>query len=103
MSEENLFVRLMRSVEGDTGPFVTGPTRAVVSDLRQLVLRRLQSRGGRPSDPNWTITRLIPMSTETWERLHTLAQTISRDGRRASSGQVAALLLEEGLDAILRQ
>jgi hypothetical protein len=104
MTEDNLFARLMRSAEGEPGPFVTVPTRSLVSDLRSLVLRRLQSRGGRPSDPNWTMTRLIPMSKKTWEGLRSLSTSISSEGgRTASRGQVAALLLEQALEVVLGQ
>ncbi|HEX4519003.1 MAG TPA: hypothetical protein VH063_05415 [Gaiellaceae bacterium] len=101
---ENLFTRLMRSLDGEPGPFLASAPRPAISDLRGMVLSRLQSRGGRPSDPSWTLSRLIPMSSTTWDRLHDLAQSISAGGERsASRGQVAALLLEQAVEAFAGQ
>src|SRR5688500_15755695 len=65
--------------------------------IAPIVQGRLVSRGGRPSDPNWTIARKVPMKPETWDRLDQCAQELQRQEIKVSAGQVAAIALEQGL------
>lgn len=68
---------------------------------KELSLRLTPSRGrrpGRPTDPSWRVSRKVPMSEATFERLEVLPDSISIDERKVSPMQVAAQLLEEGLE-----
>ena len=69
--------------------------------LAEILTERLQPsqgrRPGRPSDPSWVLQGKVPMSEETKERLASLAEKMSSDGRRISPMQVAAQLLEESI------
>lgn len=56
---------------------------------------RLKSSGGRPTDPDWTIYRPIPMKPETWETLRQIAVDASSEERHMSPAQVGAFLLEK--------
>lgn len=59
--------------------------------------KRLTSSGGRPTDPDWTMRRLIPMAVSTWEHLEALAERWSGIERQVGPGQVAAFLLEDAV------
>ena len=37
--------------------------------LREEFNQRLRSSGGRPTDPAWTVTRLVPFKEDNWTRL----------------------------------
>ena len=66
--------------------------------LLEEVKGRLVSRGGRPSDPDATIRRLVPLKRQVWRALQTQARILSRRrGRPISPGQLAAVLLEQGV------
>ncbi len=72
-----------------------------MSVIGSIVKERLVSRGGRPSDPAWTIVRKVPMRPETWSELGHFAQELQEKNIRVSAGQVAAIALERGLSKIL--
>ncbi|HSX53202.1 MAG TPA: hypothetical protein VLF90_02445 [Patescibacteria group bacterium] len=59
---------------------------------------RLVSSGGRPTDPDWTIYRPIPMKPETWDTLRQLAVDASSEQRHMNPAQVAAFLLERAIE-----
>jgi hypothetical protein len=65
--------------------------------LRVEVERRLKSSGGRPTDPDWTMTRVVRFQPSRWEELEQLAATLSQEGRTVSPSQLAAMLVERGL------
>ena len=65
--------------------------------LSTFVHRRLVSRGGRPSDPSWTLRRLVPFSGDTWRRLTAEAQRLSNSTRRLTAAQLAAIFIERQL------
>lgn len=65
--------------------------------LRAQVQGRLQSSGGRPTDPSWTLSRQVPFKAETWDRLQRAAEELGTTGRRVGAAQVAAVLLERQL------
>lgn len=66
--------------------------------LRQEVGTRLQSTGGRPTDPAWEITRSIRFDREHWQMLESISGALSESGSGASPGQVAAILLEKAIE-----
>lgn len=70
--------------------------------IASMVRERLVSRGGRPSDPAWTIVRKVPMRPETWKELDRCAQELQGQNVRVSAGQVAAIALEKGLQSTLK-
>jgi len=67
-------------------------------ELRAEVQRRLRSTGGRPTDPDWDVRRLVPFRREGWQELERLARDCERNGQRVSPSQLAALLIERGLE-----
>ena len=69
-------------------------------ELRVEVQRRLRSTGGRPTDPDWDIRRLVPFRREGWQELERLASMCEREGKRVSPSQLAALLIERGLESL---
>lgn len=79
-------------VSGFPGDFLS------LQSLASITRHRLVSRGGRPSDPSWTISRKVPMKAETWQRLDLYAQKLQEQEIRISAGQVAAIALERGLE-----
>jgi hypothetical protein len=70
-----------------------------VLQLQSELAERLQTGAGagRPSDPTWTIRRLVGFRPDTWQALAELAAQLSTPERRVSPGQVAARLIEEGV------
>src|SRR3712207_605121 len=70
-----------------------------VMQLQAELAERLRprSRAGRPSDPEWTMRRLVGFRPETWRALAEIAAQVSTPQRRVSPGQVAARLIEDGL------
>lgn len=65
--------------------------------LSPMITSRLVSRGGRPTDPSWTVRRLVPFSPETWNRLTAEANRMSTPARRMTPAQLAAILIERHL------
>jgi hypothetical protein len=63
--------------------------------------RRLKSTGGRPTDPAWKVQRLVPFGEARWRQLEDLAEDLSSSERKVSPGQLAAVLIERALDAIV--
>lgn len=61
--------------------------------LRQELLNRLQSNGGRPGLAGATRRVKIPLSDAEWMELEELALAISSPGFAPSAGQVASVLL----------
>ena len=68
--------------------------------LREEFGRRLRSTGGRPTDPEWTVTRQVPFKDDSWSRLQGLANDVGATGRRVGPAQVAALLIESSLEEL---
>lgn len=71
-----------------------------VIQLQAELAERLHTgaRAGRPSDPTWTIRRLVGFRAETWQALTDIAFRLSTPRRRVSPGQVAASLIEDGIE-----
>jgi hypothetical protein len=72
-----------------------------VAALAHEVHHRLVSTGGRPSDAAPTIRRLVPIRKAVWRDLQIRAARLSASGRSVSPGQLAAILLERGLRALV--
>jgi hypothetical protein len=68
-----------------------------------IVRERLVSRGGRPSDPAWTIVRKVPMRPETWAELDRCAHELQGQNVRVSAGQIAAIALERGIQFVSKR
>lgn len=65
--------------------------------LRSELALRLQSDGGRPTDPAWTVRRIVPFRPAGWAELQDFAARLTAQGRSVSPAQLAALLIERGL------
>lgn len=65
--------------------------------LRAEVAERLRSSGGRPTDPAWTVRRVVPFRPSGWAELEVLAARLTSAGRTVSPAQLAAVLIERGL------
>ena len=68
--------------------------------LRAEVALRLKSTGGRPTDPDWNVQRLVSFRDERWRQLEELAKVVSTGGRKVSPGQLVAILIERALENI---
>jgi hypothetical protein len=80
-------------IEGQPGPI----TRYA---LRQELLQRRQSRGGRPGIEGTSFRAKIPVEDEDWQRLEALATLVSAEGFSPSPGQVASVLLALALRSV---
>lgn len=83
---------------------VHGRVRAQSPDtlavVRQELLRRLSSSGGRPSLEGTSRRQKIPLDDEDWERLRQIADAIRDDEVRPTAGQVASVLLHRTLSGL---
>jgi len=80
------------------------PTHGLGMRFAPLIVReRLVSRGGRPSDPAWTIVKKVPMRPETWKEFNRCAQELQSQRIRVSAGQIAAITLERGLQITMTE
>ena len=70
--------------------------------LRAELGRRLRSSGGRPTDPEWSVRRVIPFKEERWRELERLAERCREGGQTVSPSQLAAVLIERGLKDLKR-
>ena len=66
--------------------------------LGEEIRSRLRSAGGRPTDPSWTARRCVPFKPDIWHRLSELARQMSTKDRKVTPAQVAAILVERGLE-----
>lgn len=68
--------------------------------LREELLKRLQSSGGRPALAGATRRAKVPLSDKEWLQLEELAAAVSSSGFAPSAGQVASVLLTLSLDLV---
>lgn len=80
---------------------VAGPLDMLA--LRDQFSARLRSSGGRPTDPSWNVTRQVPFKEDTWARLQDVASDVGVSGRRVGPAQVAAVIIENGLQELEEQ
>jgi hypothetical protein len=71
--------------------------------LREELVKRLQSSGGRPALAGVTRRAKVPLSDEEWLQLEELAAVVSSSGFAPSAGQVASVLLSLSLHAVAAQ
>ena len=74
----------------------SGPLELI--QLREEIDTRLSSRGGRPSDPEWNLRRVIPLKKASWDFLRATSGKL-----RVNPGHLAAILLERGIDSFKRR
>jgi hypothetical protein len=74
----------------------SGPLELI--QLREEIDARLTSRGGRPSDPEWNLRRVIPLKKASWDFLQETSGKL-----RVNPGQLAAILLERGIDSFKKR
>jgi hypothetical protein len=80
-------------VQGPPGP-------VTLFALRQELLRRRQSSGGRPGIEGTSFRTKIPVREQDWQRLQAIASSLSAHGFTPSPGQVASVLLSIALRSI---
>ncbi len=62
---------------------------------------RTPKGGGRPTDPEWTQRRIVPLAEQTLGRLEQLAKRVGEaENVRVEPMQVAALILERTLESM---
>jgi hypothetical protein len=82
-------------LEGSPGPIT-------LYALRQELLGRRQSSGGRPGIEGTSFRAKIPLGEHDWQRLETLAATLSAEGFSPSAGQVGSVLLSLALRSLTK-
>ncbi len=67
--------------------------------LDSLRLQLTPGKGrGRPTNPSWTIRRLVGFSRETWRDLVRLARTTRKQGTpRLTPAQIASWIIEDSI------
>lgn len=68
--------------------------------VRQELLRRLSSSGGRPALEGTSRRPKIPLDDEDWKRLRQIAEALRDDEVRPTAGQVASVLLHRALSTL---
>jgi hypothetical protein len=102
----SLSINDTRKLLGAENPTSIGKLPANPLEMRMvpsIVRERLVSRGGRPSDPAWTVVRKVPMRPETWAELDRCARELQEQNVRVSAGQIAAIALERGLQLVSKR
>lgn len=84
----------------ETGGGAFGAAR--LAALRARLQPRVGVRPGRPTDSSWNLRRKIPLSAGTLRKLEQIAAEVSDSDRKVSPMQVAAQLLEQGVQATKR-
>ena len=79
-----------RAIEASPGYF--GASQLAAELAHRL---RVPANGGRPTDPTWTERRIVPLRRRTLDRLNADADRLGIEPM-----QLAALLIEKGLDSI---
>lgn len=80
-------------IEGQPGP-------VTLYALRQELLHRRQSSGGRPGIEGTSFRAKVPVGDQDWHRLEAIAATLSVPGFTPSPGQVASVLLSIALRSV---
>lgn len=62
--------------------------------LKDELLLKLKSSGGRPTIPEWDVVRKIRFSHESWKQLEKVSNEWSKSGHTVSPGQVASVFLQ---------
>jgi hypothetical protein len=72
-----------------------------LATLRQELVKRLRSTGGRPALSGTTRRAKIPLNDREWAKLEELAAAVASEGFAPSPGQIAGLLLSLSLRAVV--
>ncbi len=80
-------------VEGRPGPLT-------LHVLREELLRRRHSSGGRPGLEGTNLRAKVPLNDQDWAQLEELAGSLSAEGFAPSAGQVASVLLSLALRSV---
>lgn len=78
-----------------------GASPITIYGLRQEMLRRRQSSGGRPGLEGTDFRAKIPVADQEWRQLEDLATAMSAEGFSPSAGQVASVLLSLALRSVV--
>ena len=68
--------------------------------VREELMRRLQSRGGRPSLSGTSGRKKIPLNDQQWSELEEIASEVATPGFSPSAGQIASVLLTLSLRSV---
>jgi hypothetical protein len=71
--------------------------------VRQELLKRLHSTGGRPSLSDVSRRVKIPLSATQWEELENIATEVTSPGFTPSAGQIASVLLSLSLRSLRKE
>ena len=91
---------------GAEAPEDIGQVRLDPIGMRVMASRigkRLVSKGGRPTDASWSVSRKVPMKQATWDKLKEMARSFADQDVHVSPGQVAAFALELGLPELVQE
>jgi hypothetical protein len=80
----------------------TAPSVPSLLALCAEISKRIRSSGGRPTDPDWTVARQVPFRAATWSSLQEMAQRLRALKANVSPAQLAALFVEQGIEAFRR-
>ncbi|MEX2120530.1 MAG: hypothetical protein WD847_13130 [Pirellulales bacterium] len=83
---------------GVTFPVGGGPLSAL--QVRQELLKRLHSSGGRPSLSDTSRRVKIPLSHKQWQELEDIAAEVASPGFSPSAGQIASVLIALSLRSL---
>ncbi len=67
--------------------------------LKDELLYKLKSSGGRPTIPGWDVVRKIRFSDESWRKLEKVSSEWGKSGQMVSPGQVASVILQACLSS----
>ena len=62
--------------------------------LKDELLKKLKSSGGRPTIPELDVVRKIRFSQDSWNQLEKVSNEWSKSGPSVSPGQIASVLLQ---------
>ena len=71
--------------------------------LRERLLSELVSSGGRPGRRGVVQRRKIPVTEEEWNTLKEVAEMMKTAGVNAAAGQIAGVLLRQGIEQLQRE
>jgi hypothetical protein len=70
--------------------------------VRQELMRRLHSNGGRPSLSGTSDRKKIPLSHSQWHELEEIASEVASPGFSPSAGQIASVLVALSLRSVCK-
>ena len=94
--------KVAEALGGEPTGLTWGPGGAPLSffQVRQEIMRRLQSSGGRPSLSGTSARKKIPLNDSQWHELEKIASEVASPGFSPSAGQIASVLLTLSLRSL---